>query len=57
MERNESMMKRLTGLDKTFSEQPKRSLEEALAQYDRQNPHSQVANVEQGSVESGNREK
>jgi len=38
MYRNEAMMERLKGLAKTASEQPKRSLEEALAQYDRQNP-------------------
>lgn len=46
MERNESMMKRLEALDEAASKMPKKSLEEALAQYDKQIAHSQVAIVE-----------
>ena len=38
MIRNEAMMKRLEALDEAASKMRKRSLEEALAQYDRQNP-------------------
>lgn len=37
MLRNAFMKERLARLEKEFSEQPKRSAEEAYAQYDRQN--------------------